>query len=542
MCLHVLQSSQYVYARRMKRFRLGRALSFLVVSLTTTTAFAGGYDTPMLYTARHMGMGGAAQAYVDDPSALFHNPAGLMGTDRLSIVADFSLLTGSITSSPNNNTEARSIESERTIAPFFLLGVSGRITEWLTAGFSVYPVASAGAEFQYDDGFGATTTDRTRLVFLELSPGVAFQIPSYPELSIGLGYRITIVQLERFQQTVDSAFPDAPDTGIDFELSGASFGGFRLGVQWRALKYLQVGVSYRHKTETTVDGDGIVVGSDWDYVSTKFTLPSRLALGLRSDFADFGVALDIEYALNSQNDHAFILVGPDRAAANACRETDMEPDNDDCLDNVSDWTDAITIRAGLEYRLLEGQLPIRVGYIWDQTTSSSSYPSAFGTPPGPTHVITLGTGWNTPTWSIDVAYAFRQGSATMTADDFAARGDRECPFCSYPTDPGADGIHGTNDDGDDYAIRLHGLYLTVSYNLGVKAEDEEPAVPDYPTSDESQRETYEPEPVELEEAEEPVELEPEEQELEDRALEEEHMSEENVNEDTLPMNEDASDL
>lgn len=515
-----------------------RLLMILSLSLTTTTAFAGGYDTPMLYTARHMGMGGAAQAYVDDPSALFHNPAGLMGTDRLSITADFSLLTGFITASPNDNIEARSIESERTMAPFFLLGVSGRITEWLTAGFAVYPVASAGAEFQYDNGFGATTTDRTRLVFLEVSPGLAFQVPSYPKLSIGLGYRLTIVQLERFQESIDPAFPDVPDTGIDFDLSGISFAGFRFGVQWRALEYLQVGVSYRHKTETTVDGDGIVVGSEWDYVGTKFTLPTRLALGIRSDIADFSVALDVEYAFNSQNDNAFILVGGDRQAANACRETDSEPDNDDCLDNVSDWDNAITLRAGVEYRLLDGQLPVRAGYVWDQTTSSVSYPSAFGTPPGPTHVITLGTGWNTDTWSIDLAYAFRRGTASMTQSDFDRRGDRECIFCAYPTDPGADGIHGTNDDGDDYSIKLHGIYLTFSYNLR-SDDDEEEAVPDYPTSEES----YEPEPIEPIE---PIEPEPEpEPEPEAQPMdpapgggeEVAPMSEETSEEEAVPMGE-----
>ena len=458
-----------------------RACVILCLSLTASTAFAGGYDTPMLYTARHMGMGGAAQAYVDDPSALFHNPAGLMGTDRLSIVADFSLLTGFITASPNQNVEARSIESDRTIAPFFLLGVSGRITDWLTAGFAVYPVASAGAEFQYDNGFGGTTTDRTRLVFIELSPGLAFQIPSYPKLSIGIGYRLTLVQLERFQETIDPAFPDTPDTGIDFDISGVNFAGFRFGVQWRALDYLQVGVSYRHKTETTVDGDGIVIGSQWDYVGTKFTLPSRLALGLRSDFSDFGVALDIEYALNSQNDQAGVFIGADKDSASP-------------LANVFDWDDAITIRAGVEYRLLDDRLPIRAGYIWDQTTSSAVYSSAFGTPPGPTHVITLGTGWNTPTWSIDVAYAFRQGSASVTQADFDQRGARmgDCQFCAYPTDPGPDGMHGTNDDGDDYSISLHGIYLTFAYNLGSGDAEEEPAVPDYPTAGES----YEPEPIE----------------------------------------------
>ncbi len=499
-----------------------RALVILSLSLATTlsatnTAFAGGYDTPMLYTARHMGMGGAAQAYVDDPSAMFHNPAGLMGTDRLTITADFSLLTGFITASPNTNAEATSIESERTIAPFFLLGVSGRLTEWLTAGFAVYPVASAGAEFKYDDGFGATTTDRTSLVFLELSPGLAFQIPSYPKLSIGIGYRITIVQLERFQQTVDPNFPDTPDTGIDFDISGASFAGFRFGLQWRALDYLQVGVSYRHKTETDVDGDGTVIGTEWPFVGTTFTLPSRLAFGLRSDFADFGVALDVEYAFNSQNEQAGILIGSDE-------DTAMP------LANVFDWTNAVTIRAGVEYRLLDGQLPIRAGYVWDQKTSSPVYSSAFGTPPGPTHVITLGTGWSTPTWSLDVAYAYRQGNADVTREQFERReapgGLGECQFCAHP---------------GDYEISLHGIYLTFSYNLRSN-DDEEEAAPDYPTAPAAEPETdaYEPEP-EPEPATSPAPGGGEDtgggMGEDDAGGEAEEMSDENSEEEALPMSE-----
>lgn len=412
----------------------------MLVLGATATAHAGGYDTPMLYTARHMGMGGAAQAYVDDPSALFHNPAGLMGTERLSIVGDFSLLTGFIQASPGNprafGEAGTSIESERTIAPFFLLGVSGRITDWLTAGFAVYPVASAGAEFRFTDDFGAQTTDRTRLVFLELSPGVAFQIPSYPKLSLGIGYRVTIVQLERFQQTTQEGAP--PDTGIDFDISGTSFAGLRFGVQWRAYDWLQLGLSYRHKTTTTVEGSGTVVGTEWDYVSTKFTLPSRLAFGLRSDVADFGAALDLEYAFNSQNRQADVRIG-------------TSSDDATGLANISNWSDALTVRAGVEYRLLGGRLPLRLGYVWDQKTSDPTYSSAFGTPPGPTNVVTAGIGWQMPSWSVDLAYAYRWGQATVTDEDFNQRGDKlgECQFCSYP---------------GDYEIRLHGVYVTVAWS------------------------------------------------------------------------------
>ena len=57
---------------------------FVVAVLLGTSlpiAQAGGYDTPMLYSARHMGVGGAAAGYVNDPSALYHNPAGLAHTE-----------------------------------------------------------------------------------------------------------------------------------------------------------------------------------------------------------------------------------------------------------------------------------------------------------------------------------------------------------------------------------------------------------------------------------------------------------------------------
>src|SRR6187402_2149931 len=103
-------------------------------------AQAGGYDTPMLYTARHMGMGGAAIGYVADPSALFHNPAGLAHTRRAEVIADFSLLVGGIHGSPS--VIARDIDSDVTVAPFFLLGGAYRIHPRITLGAGVYPIAS----------------------------------------------------------------------------------------------------------------------------------------------------------------------------------------------------------------------------------------------------------------------------------------------------------------------------------------------------------------------------------------------------------------
>jgi hypothetical protein len=50
----------------------------LAVIMSAPLARAAGYDTPILYSARHQAMGGTAIAYVDDPSATF-TTAGLAG-------------------------------------------------------------------------------------------------------------------------------------------------------------------------------------------------------------------------------------------------------------------------------------------------------------------------------------------------------------------------------------------------------------------------------------------------------------------------------
>src|SRR5690349_14475972 len=117
-------------------------------------ASAGGFDTPILYTARHLGMGGTAIGYVDDPSAGFHNPAGLQGVQGFAFVADGSLLLGKLTSSPDTGASARNVESELTVAPFFLAGAAYRIHPWLSAGLALFPVASGGALYKYDNFAG----------------------------------------------------------------------------------------------------------------------------------------------------------------------------------------------------------------------------------------------------------------------------------------------------------------------------------------------------------------------------------------------------
>jgi long-subunit fatty acid transport protein len=311
----------------------------------------------------------------------------------------------------------------------------------------VYPIASAGATYEYPVPPDYTFENTTRLVFIEASPGLAFNLPH--NIRLGAGYRLTYVTLERYLGS--RALPMATH---DFKLDGINPFGFRVGAQWTPLPFLSVGAVYRHKVETKVTNDtGVAALRQYTDVSTKFMLPSKLGAGGRVDVGDFGFALDGEYLFNSQNEGSPLIGTPPPSASNPMP---MPAE----VANVFDWSDEITLRAGVEFRWLEGmddrkRLAARVGYVFDGKTANERYPTAFGTPPGPTHVLTAGLGWNLCGWQVNGAFARRFGSGPVTQADLAAgalSAERPCAFCSTA-------------GNDDYKIAVNGFYVDVSYAL-----------------------------------------------------------------------------
>jgi long-subunit fatty acid transport protein len=414
---------------------LASTFAGLMVLGATASARAGGYDTPILYSARHIGMGGTAVSYVNDPSAPFHNPAGLQGTKRWSVLANVSPVFGNIRATPNSPDTyptAKDIESGYTLAPFFLVGGAYRLHERVTLGMGVYPVASAGAEFSYKNPFGEKFEDRTKLVFIEAAPGISVQLPQ--NISVGLTYRMTYVDLDRVQGTDMSKV-------LDFQMSGINWAGFKLGLQWKPLEELRLGAAYRHKTVTTIESDkGIALTQPFTDISTEFTLPSRFIFGGRYDLKQLplGFSSDLEYALNSQNKEADF------------KGTDLNGDPFSAP-NVFRWQNAFTVRVGAEYRLMDRKLPLRIGGVWDQKTSNPKYPTAFGTPPGDTWILTGGAGWDADTWQVNVAGAYRTGDGTPTISNGPDH-NATCAFCGYTGDK-------------PYKVTMIGLYVDASVNF-----------------------------------------------------------------------------
>ena len=285
----------------------------------------------MLYSARHMGMGGTAIGYVYDPSALFHNPAGLGHTKFFSFTADVSPLMGNIVSSPEKNEEAHNVKSNTVFAPFFLAGAGLRVTDWLTLGIGAYPVASAAGSYDYTFTGGKEFTDLTKLVFIEVAPGLAVNLPF--GLKLGATYRVTLLSFDRVKG-IDGSM-------LDIHMSGVNLAGFKLGLQWQPLPWIQAGIVYRHKTTTEVTSDTSTVVIDSGATDMEFTLPSKLGAGVRADVGPLGVALDAEYGFNSQNEKSIITAKP------------LVGDGTPLLlKSQFRWQDSWTLRGGLEYSLI----------------------------------------------------------------------------------------------------------------------------------------------------------------------------------------------
>ncbi len=429
-------------------------LSCLTASIPSM-AWAAGYDTPMLYSARHMGMGGTAIGAVDDPSSIFHNPAGMSHIKGGMLLLDFSPLIGTIHGSPSGHGVSEKdksishpgldITSNTTFAPFFMAGGAYTLHKYLTLGFAVYPVASAGASYTYaveaNGNEKVDIKDHTKLAFIDFAPAISAQL--LPNLRIGAAYRYSTVDFERQRINPDATGTPSP---IDLTMKGSNAAGFRVGGQY-TYGALDLGLTYRHKTQTVVKAATGVVnnqnGTDLEY---EFVLPSKLGFGVQFREQMLRLAFDLEYTWQEQNrttslKGSAVLFGQPSSVA---------------VSNVANWQNTMTARVGAGYKI--GSAEVRAGYTHDSQASQINYPSAFGTPPGSTQVFTAGLGYEiSDRLDFSLAGAYRTGSATVTKADAPT----DCPLC------GREG---------SYNIKLFGAYLDMRWKFGAPKAAAAPAI------------------------------------------------------------------
>ena len=184
--------------------------------------------------------------------------------------------------------------TEPAVSPLFLVGAGYRLAEAVTFGLGVYPVAAAAGEYRMTNITGTPYIDKTRLVFLEISPAVSVEI--LKGLYLGAGYRATITTLERVKGVV------ANPQEFNFTVKGVDAAGIRVGVQYHPSDNFSVGLVYRHRIAPELKADKATAGFfELRDGRTTFVLPSKLGVGVSGKMDRLHGALDLEYGFYSQN-------------------------------------------------------------------------------------------------------------------------------------------------------------------------------------------------------------------------------------------------
>jgi long-subunit fatty acid transport protein len=222
---------------------------------------------------------------------------------------------------------------------------------------------------------------------------------------------------------------------FDFSVKGADFTGFRLGAQWQPIDFLSVGLVYRHRIQPKLHADSGFAYTDLTNAETTLLLPSKLGAGVAAQLDALKLAFDAEYGFYSQNGTS-TLSGYNPAANKTEQVT-----------NYFEWQNAVTLRLGGEYGLGAGKFPVRLGYVFDGQVGNRAYPSAFGTPPAPSHSITAGGGYRAETWQANIAAAYRFANTSIAPNEVST----SCAVCSKP--------------GSEYSLRLLALYFDFSIDF-----------------------------------------------------------------------------
>ena len=265
----------------------------LASSFAVDDAHGAGLERPNVVGARAIGIGGGYAAIADDPTAVWHNPAGtaVYGDNVFYLGGELVILNRSYTpdaQSPLGQAGITSKINENT-APTFIpvIGASTRFGFGKAApsrfAFSLLAYDAYGGSISFNPT-DLTKTDATgmkrvvgisstQITDFELTPALAYQVSDV--LSVGAALRIGINNFSL--NDTESAF------AANLSGSGVGLGGI-FGVMVRPHRLFQIGAVYRTPLSASISGNGpLSVGTGMPMqkdFSLDISWPQSAALGV----------------------------------------------------------------------------------------------------------------------------------------------------------------------------------------------------------------------------------------------------------------------
>ena len=234
---------------------LGLAASCLALAPATTH---GAGFAIFEQGARGMGFAGAFTAQANDPSAIFHNAAGIaflkgkqiyLGGTVIAPKSDFTgadPFPGAVTEKGN---------ASLLVPPAF--DYTQQISERMVVGLGLH--VPFGLQTEWKDAAtysGRFISKRAELKSFSVNPTVAYKLADRLAIGGGVDIRFSSVSLERNLAAINPFTFKAVDVASVDLVSRTKTGiGFNVGLLAKPNDALSIGVSYRHKVKTNYSGE-----------------------------------------------------------------------------------------------------------------------------------------------------------------------------------------------------------------------------------------------------------------------------------------------
>ncbi|MDR4987898.1 MAG: outer membrane protein transport protein [Bacteroidales bacterium] len=331
----------------------------LSLMLITAFAYAGGYQVS-LHGQKQIGMGLIGTSLNMDASAAFYNPGALaMMPGSISLQAGASGIFSNITYQAEHPSLYQAKTDNPIGTPFYIYA-AGMITDKLAAGIAVN--TPYGNSLQWEDGWaGRFLIQDISLRAITIQPTLSYRLTDHLSVGAGLVYVLGQVDLGRALPVESSA----GEGFVNIEGSTSSI-GFNAGVLYASDAGINIGVSYRSRTDMEVDDGkavfevpaslaGLFPNSD---VATMLPLPANLDIGLSYQVSpDLMIGMALNYVFWEAYENLSFTFAQNPT-----------------LDNVSprEYSNTLIARIGGQYRVNE-TLYFRMGAYFDPSPVNDIY-------------------------------------------------------------------------------------------------------------------------------------------------------------------------
>ncbi|MBU0678154.1 MAG: outer membrane protein transport protein [Verrucomicrobia bacterium] len=367
----------------------------VVFFVAASIAQANGFRNPPGGAAA-AGTDGGKIAFIDDASAVSHNPANLTEIDQSAAMVSLTFIDGK---AEFDSAFGPSAETDNgiIILPNVYAVFPGEEGSGLSYGVGITTPFGQSTTWEKDSFFKGIAPYFAEIQVIDVMPSVAVKITD--DLSVGGGFDIYQSEINIrsiVPWSVALGLP-LPDGSLRLEGDGVGYGG-NVGVTWKVAENQRLAAAYHAGFSIDYDGNadltgapagiGTVPKSDFD---TQIDFPAMATIGYGIQLSEkVQVGVDVEWVEFSDYESLLVGLGANDIAGLFPAETPQDWDDIWTAGIAGSWqvSDELVLRAS--YKFLESPIP--------DDTHAPTLPDA------DKHLVAVGAGWNSGGHTLDVAF------------------------------------------------------------------------------------------------------------------------------------------